>query len=37
MAAKAKPAPKETKKGKKLHGKSMKAVRNLKYFNPIDG
>lgn len=41
VAEKAKPAPKENKKGKKLQGKTMQAVRNLKGtlnpFNPIDG
>jgi hypothetical protein len=41
VAEKAKPAPKENKKGKKLQGKTMQAVRNLKGtptpFQPIDG
>jgi hypothetical protein len=41
MAQKAKPAPKEHKKGKKLQKKVMQAVRNLKNtespFVPIDG
>ncbi len=38
MAEKSKPAPKENKKGKKLQGKSIQAVRTLsKPFNPVDG
>jgi hypothetical protein len=39
MAEKAKPAPKENKKGKKLRGKAMQSVRNLKGLplSPIDG
>jgi hypothetical protein len=41
MAEKAKPAPKDNKKGKKLQGKAIQAVRNLKGtlnpFNPVDG
>jgi hypothetical protein len=38
MAEKSKPAPKENKKGKKLQGKSIKAVRTLsKPFTPVDG
>ena len=38
MAEKAKTAPKEHKKGKKLQGKSIQALRTLKApFNPVDG
>jgi hypothetical protein len=41
MAEKSKPAPKENKKGKRLQGKPIQAVRPLSKqpnpFQPVDG